>query len=641
MSSLTYEYAPLREDNDEIRVITILPAKANAEMRLLISECRLRSDFHRQYEALSYAWGPTDNLVHIFVGSTGNTILPVTQNLAVALHHLRYDQEPRIFWIDAISINQSNLHERSLQVLKMGDIYANAAKVVVWLGPSADNSPLAFDIFNAVKLSSYEDSKLPVDMRTIRALAKLLSRPWFERLWVWQEIHLAKPNAILICGTNTVTWKSFCDCICQISKMATKAAPLDLTLDLPLKAALVLCSTRKNDALKALVYRTRNAKCADSRDRVYALLSLLKESERRLIRPDYSLPSREVYQTLFLRFALERKTLDLLIDCNLRTEECGHPTWVPDWSRPNQYCRILNANASGQSVCDAQYIENMILRVTGVKFGIIRTAKKASLSCGRSVKGVLEEMGKLAPSDDCPPDKGYPGGTYTMLEAFCRTVCSNEFWESYTNNDARLPGFYEFTQYPSISQWAEALSRGFQFLHEKHLYLNHIINMLNSRSLFITEDNYIGIGPGNLRPGDEVCILLGCPSPMILRPIGEAQYKVVGESYVQGLMNSEGLLGPLPSQYRAAQKNHQTSRYYWVYKESIEGAGTVKCYYHYEDPRLEALPAGWQRKRNKPGNSDSFFCYQEKGGGEAFGDPRLLPTALRARGIALRSFDLF
>jgi hypothetical protein len=41
----------------------------------------------------------------------------------------------RTLWIDAVSTNQEDLQERGHQVQIMGDIYATAQGVIVWLGP--------------------------------------------------------------------------------------------------------------------------------------------------------------------------------------------------------------------------------------------------------------------------------------------------------------------------------------------------------------------------------------------------------------------------------------------------------------------------------------------------------------------------
>lgn len=49
---------------------------------------------------------------------------------------------------------------------------------------------------------------------------------------------------------------------------------------------------------------------------------------------------------------------------------------------------------------------------------------------------------------------------------------------------------------------------------------------------------------------DCVCILLGCSTPILLRPESSGRFKVVGECYVHGVMNSEGLLGPLPDTWK-------------------------------------------------------------------------------------------
>ena len=48
---------------------------------------------------------------------------PITTNLALLLRHLRHPIVPRILWIDAICINQTDNDERSWQVRLMAYIY--------------------------------------------------------------------------------------------------------------------------------------------------------------------------------------------------------------------------------------------------------------------------------------------------------------------------------------------------------------------------------------------------------------------------------------------------------------------------------------------------------------------------------------
>ena len=111
------------------------------------------------YEALSYIWGFEDNPLEVaskhsmedvaeiqVVGSTDPlryATLWVGQNLADSLRHLRYKDMKRVLWIDAICINQADIVERNAQVSRMGDIFKMAESVIVWVGPSTEDSQLA------------------------------------------------------------------------------------------------------------------------------------------------------------------------------------------------------------------------------------------------------------------------------------------------------------------------------------------------------------------------------------------------------------------------------------------------------------------------------------------------------------------
>jgi hypothetical protein len=63
------------------------------------------------------------------------------------------------------------------------------------------------------------------------------------------------------------------------------------------------------------------------------------------------------------------------------------------------------------------------------------------------------------------------------------------------------------------------------------------------RRLFCAGQDFMGLGPEHLEVGDIVVVLLGGPTPYILRPVvgNQKQYILIGECYVFGLMNCEGL----------------------------------------------------------------------------------------------------
>jgi hypothetical protein len=50
------------------------------------------------------------------------------------------------------------------------------------------------------------------------------------------------------------------------------------------------------------------------------------------------------------------------------------------------------------------------------------------------------------------------------------------------------------------------------------------------------------MAPCRVRKGDQICVLLGCSIPLILRQRkDESSHEVIGECYLHGFMNGEAL----------------------------------------------------------------------------------------------------
>ena len=64
----------------------------------------------------------------------------VTRNLYEALLRIRDRHAGERIWIDAICIDQQSDEERTAQVRVMGQIFANARQVLVWLGEGGSES---------------------------------------------------------------------------------------------------------------------------------------------------------------------------------------------------------------------------------------------------------------------------------------------------------------------------------------------------------------------------------------------------------------------------------------------------------------------------------------------------------------------
>ena len=108
----------------------------------------------------------------------------------------------------------------------MQKIYAKAKCVWIWLGESENDSDNAMP-FVPVLVSRLRDFLTPREHDTVlslsllariglpdwgssiwTALGHLLTRPYFERVWVVQEVVYAQ-DAVVVCGGETLPWASF------------------------------------------------------------------------------------------------------------------------------------------------------------------------------------------------------------------------------------------------------------------------------------------------------------------------------------------------------------------------------------------------------------------------------------------------
>ncbi|KAK0627771.1 heterokaryon incompatibility protein-domain-containing protein, partial [Immersiella caudata] len=294
----SYIYSPLSEDGN-IRLLRLLPNQDyHAPIQCEIFEYPLRklNRGPHLYEALSYVWGSEENQQPIWIQS--NRRLSVTWNLHVALLHLRNPFFDRILWVDAICINQDPAErEKGHQVQMMADIYANANRVVVWLGEASADSDIAFDALKGaargkfMKLDEEEDledvqKKAPGEsLEERRAVFAVLERPWFQRIWVVQEVGVAR-RILMKCGSSELEGFVFC------SGLSAMNLPYDTHPDLqalilpitnlirdeifrpPQDSGQQVASSLRTHTLAELVdlYHTRKAaKCVD---KIYALLSI-------------------------------------------------------------------------------------------------------------------------------------------------------------------------------------------------------------------------------------------------------------------------------------------------------------------------------------------------------------------------------
>lgn len=134
-------------------------------------------------------------------------------------------------------------------------------------------------------------------------------------------------------------------------------------------------------------------------------------------------------------------------------------------------------------------------------------------------------------------------------------------------------------------------------------------------------------------------VLLGCQTPLVLRPQPGGFFKLVGECYVHGMCDGSALLGHLPKPW-VVMVQHGSHGIHSDYRFKNTETGELST----EDPRAGPLPKGWEKLDDVERTSDDpelFKRFRNTVTGKVMNsDPRLEPEALRARGVDLKEYIL-
>lgn len=356
----SYQYYPLPWDTspDTVRLIELLPGSDREQIICYVIEAALSDN--PEYEALSYCWGKSNVQESITIKrATGtNFSLAVGTNLFEALCQLRDRRYPKYLWIDAICINQSDLEERSRQVLLMRQIYEGAKETRVWLGRADEHTLNAWNLIRQlVSAKKAQDTKkdtrfyyqmsskgqreygLPYALdSSYKAFPALLEREWFTRVWIIQEVAVSKKVTVM-CGSREISWDDFITAIDYATTIVIPGINANTTnFQRIIQLAVARGSVEKKleQSLLSLVILYRNFNATDMRDKIYSLLGVAQEfgPDALRIHPDYTIKASEVYRNFTVSVLEQGKTLDILSVPRVSKPSKIYqlPSWVADWS---------------------------------------------------------------------------------------------------------------------------------------------------------------------------------------------------------------------------------------------------------------------------------------------------------------------
>jgi len=538
-----------------------------------------------QYSALSYTWGSP--VQERFIDCDGLR-LGVTLNLWKALRSLRQATDTRTFWIDAICINQKNIHERNSQVRLMKEIYQRAVEVVVWLGEDKQNSADGVSLLPRIHAAALNGKLLQgpdsLSMRLDQAglpgfdsivwtsLAELYRRSWFTRIWVVQELAVAKPATVL-CGGRRVPWAYFAPAaVCLQTAASIHYWDVRLRFDFDRFSCMDTCHTQfENDTppgLLDILSATRSHFSMDPRDKIFGVLGLASDADALLSNPDYSKSSVEVYSTLAIRMIVDQESLDCLShkEDPWFTGIKGLPSWVADWSvhprsHPLRGTSVYRSyRATGDSRARIRTMaDSGTIYLMGFQIDKVKECSDPLLRYEPRDNIVGNSLRRMNLSD-------FNYNTHMYLEQARRKQ-----WErlalkldTYPNGEVPFEAFLH-TLAGGLDMRGKLSTHDLKFLYEAYLkswgclrdtgpiycnkemsddicthwvwYRDAVEDVAYGRLFFTSDNGYMGLAPPSTRPGDLVCILLGGKTPYVLRRVGKEHHRLIGECYVHGQMH--------------------------------------------------------------------------------------------------------
>jgi len=343
----------------------------------------LVEDVERNAGALS---GTTAASANILVNGCR---FPVHPDILLKLRDVRSAFRPVCVWLDNICINQQDDDERAQQVTLMSQIYAKANHVVACLVGLENVSygwvhHLRRLVYLRLTPEELEINKLDTMLYRLRdsrllqdfsarddpavllsmigddghwdALHRFLSNRWFRRVWMLQEVTMARRIELRYCGED-LDWDTLAYAMAALHRSGLRdfqklrqLARGDDSGPEPLSTAGIdgamiydnLRRWRQEGNLLSLMdtlILCLRFQSGEDVDRIFAMLGVISDWDRRAlkIQPEYG-PGKEI-------MVFQKTAWRLLFTCSVhdqfrllrfagigRSRRLNLPSWVPDWT---------------------------------------------------------------------------------------------------------------------------------------------------------------------------------------------------------------------------------------------------------------------------------------------------------------------
>lgn len=426
------------------------------------------------------------------------------------------------------------------------------------------------------------------------SITRLLTRSWWSRIWVVQEVLLAK-KVLFKCGDAEISGE-------QIRDNEAPLHSLKSSIDRDLmhqfdEARRVLedidnWQETKNNA-STYLFRYGDRQATRPHDHVYGLYGIISKDDRLWLgAPDYDCAVEDLFISVATKSMLREKSLLLLevaATCTWRTEESSiriHlPSWVPDWTRPlnsrgstlfhwNNPFSEPESRFSEDSkelllnFCEIEKIESIrpVPELAQGEMPILwhNALETSNGQRSRALQGIIVALfiaygGSTVGSLENQKGFEFVAVLFQELEEYRISLCRDEAGE--VNNDADyLAGFIEWAGDSRQGRTDEEILENVFGIQAAHSFVNwyHRQSTADIRSwyrrysfvrkerakgrMFRTYKGSFGITAfPEVNPGDIICVGPTCSAPLVLRKVQSSKHMLIGLCNPISWMEGNGL----------------------------------------------------------------------------------------------------
>jgi hypothetical protein len=574
-----YTYTPLGR-GPFIRLLRLYPGSAHQDLKGNLEHVLLDSTKTKNpFVALSYVWGNTLKPFTLSIGRTRT--IRITASLHFALKRLRDRKRSVLVWADAISIDQNNDHEKGHQVRLMSTIYSSAQFVCAWLGEEGEQSDSAINCLREIRKvvrPSKQTAKVPLpsaENSVWNAISRFLSRDWFRRVWIVQELVLA-PKIILLCGDQKLEWDdiytvaAFCSVEAEKSNAAlmnsiSRAAAPVLSLGKLRNAYQSKGNTTAQQGLLTLFKDFGHTQSTHHRDKLFAFLGLACDADDPGFDPDYVAPLEDVVRRYAGVFVRRGQGMNLLYHAGIQKLEAHTRflSWVPNWVTTSHPRTVTTWTSKSGPFTAASHLKNdiklapgndAILTATAYVVDRIVRVGKTSFAASDPVMYLKEafsiiESARTYPTKENPKDLVWkipigdthnpPSGSWSKVDFRASYEALVEYLEM---DDENTDWNVEISKIRAVAKMRQFLFRPQELRQLMWLYLftaQEFAERFVDAKVCVTGKGYIGIVPGAACVGSLITVFSGSAVPFVVHESEEYPrcYRHIGESYVHGIMD--------------------------------------------------------------------------------------------------------